>query len=332
MPFNVVPIAGFTANIPVVHIGGSITQGTNVAAALRWVDLIGRHIGINTYHHITNYNAGIGGHNAWMDLVRLQTDLLAYSPSIVVIDCAVNNSGDIDKSTTEGLIRRIRTALPDAFILLVYFGNYPNFATNDVTNSAAANKVYLKLLAANYDIAEVDADEYLAALVGAGTCTVGQYTIDGPHPTAYGNTVVFDILKPTILNYFPIPATPQWTQDLADYDYLYDDGSYENTPIIRNATDSDAVSGTWAVVNTTQRQSTEANAALTWTGTFQSFGLDEAITGAVAWSIDGGEFTTINFSVYPIANMMLWSGARAEHTVVVKVVSGTVTIKRFLAI
>lgn len=333
MPFTVAPITGFTTDIPFVCIGGSVTQATQVAAAYRWVDLLGRYIGTNTYHHISMYNSGVGGNNAWMDLVRIQAGLLDYNPSIVLIDCAVNNvDSDSDKASTEALVRLVRTSCPNAYIFFINFGYYLGFATNDYTNSSAANIVYINQLATNYDVGSLDFHSHLVSLVDAGSYTVGQYTEDAVHPTIVGNNLIFEFLKTNILQYFPLPVTPQWTQDLSDYTRLFDNGDYENTPIIRTAIDNEGEMGTWSVVNTTQNQSTAADSTISWTGTFQSFGLDLAITGGVAWNIDGGDFTTINFSLYPIANMRYWSGARAEHTVTIKVVSGTVTIKRFLAV
>ena len=52
----------------------------------------------------------------------------------------------------------------------------------------------------------------------------------------------------------------------------------------------------------------------------------------VAWSLDGGAYTNINLAANAVAIAAISNFALGSHTITLKIISGTVTINRFLAI
>lgn len=74
-----------------------------------------------------------------------------------------------------------------------------------------------------------------------------------------------------------------------------------------------------------------------FTVTAQSFGVDAAATGVFEYSVDGGGYTTKDMSAGS-GKTIVWLAnfgsppATGSHTVTLRVVSGTVTINRFIVI
>jgi hypothetical protein len=186
-------------------------------------------------------------------------------------------------------------------------------------------------LASTYNIDLIRWDTYIESLIGAGYTDLDVETYLGApgdvHPNDAGHAAAYDLAITQLGSLIGSSST------LPDRVYAESE-DFENDPIIRNGTDNDGETGTWAD-DGTARESSTADSTITWTGTFCSFALDTnygATAGVLAWSIDGGSYTNSNLGARAGAINPVTSLARAEHTVVIKVISGTVKINRFLAV
>lgn len=111
--------------ITVAAVGGSITAGgtqtqdpTNryIQQVAKWFEL--------TFPNskITFVNAGIGGTNSFYGAMRLQRDVLAKSPDLVIVEWAVNNqSGKDFAESYEGVLRQLLRAPNDIAVIELFF-------------------------------------------------------------------------------------------------------------------------------------------------------------------------------------------------------------------
>jgi hypothetical protein len=249
-----------------------------------------------------------------------------------MIDFAVNDHDlDYERAAAEALVRRIRTALPDAKLIAPLFLTVGNPAVNDPTNTTETQKQSWIAICDHYGIPYADFAAEVARAVNAAEHPLSYYLSDVVHPTTAGHAVAASLLQAQMPALF---AGPQWSGALPAR--LYDNGDYENEPIIRNGIDHDGVTGTgWETVDTTAIQSSTAGDTITWTGTFQAVLRDMRIgagSGIVETQVDGGAWTEVNLASDASNYRTHWVGTRGPHTMVMRVKSGLVKIRRFLAI
>lgn len=326
-----------------VNIGGSVTNGTaaSVKELTSWRALLRNYLisaaAFKSYA-FTNFNAGVGGTTSWYGLVRLQTDALAYSPALIVVEFAVNDSADDTLGDRvngfapagETLLRRVRTAYPNAMIVVLVMTWPDGYSYIDQARRDARDKWIA--LATQYNCLLVRWDTWLEGVMGAGydDADVEAYlsAVGNVHPNDAGHAAAYDAIADVL------SAINTNQQSSLPARYYAEAEDYEQTPIVRNGNDSDSETGTWAGTAPARTSST-SNSTISWTGTFCSFGWDSnygAGAGTVAWSLDGGAYTNVDLSAQGVANRDVWNFTRGAHTVTLKVVSGTVTINRFLAI
>lgn len=328
--FAVAPVAA----CEIVFLGGSITAGANASdAAHRYVNLTMEYLKTHQSRYgYSWYNAGVGATGSWWALFRLAADVIAKAPDVVSLDWSVNDFDRLSsKGAAEACIRLLRTALPNVRLCGIHFLNVAGAPGADPTNTLEAVKLNVLALFNHYNIPWIDFAADIQALV-AGGADLSTYLADQVHPTDAGHARAAAIYETTVANQLAggggsLPAR------------LYDNGDYENTPIIRNGTDNDGETGTgWSTVGGTARQSSTADDTIKWTGTFQSAGIDGnhgVGAGVLAIKVDGAAYNNINLSSSALAYLQaMWdgSGFRGGHTITIKVVSGTVKINRFLAV
>lgn len=329
----------FLSDAPVsktVFIGGSNTEGDPYTQC--WPNYI--RPTINELCSFAYLNMGYGGTTSWYALVRLQT-LIDFAPKVVFLEFVINDTSnesggsrtDSWKPTAEALIRKIRTALPDTRIVVVnlYQDRTPAFstATYDRWNT----------LAAKYDCDLFDAHLYLRTVLGTETPTNEQLDpyCDGVHWTRpLGHQTIAAGMDSSLSDWYPADAKGSgWSGDLDDYaPPVYDDiTDWESTPINRAGTDNDGETGTGWSSDGTVRQSSTPGDTISWTGTFCSFGILNPYpwtSFVVSWSIDGGAETNVTCGSPGVTQVSNF--ARGEHTVTLKIVSGTAKISAFVAI
>ncbi len=105
--------------VTVVYFGGSITydrRGWRVLVS-DWLNR--KHPNVK-FRHI---NAGLGGTGSSVGFFRLEKDVLAHSPDLVFVEFAVNDRNKAALYTQrcmEGIVRKIRSRLPNCDICFVY--------------------------------------------------------------------------------------------------------------------------------------------------------------------------------------------------------------------
>jgi len=319
-----------------VGFGGSITYGTGATtpATLGWYGLTTSYIQTSKTGVVLlnkSVNSGMGGTGSWWGLTRLAADVIAYAPDTVTLDWVVNDASDpIHNLTQEAAIRRLYAALPNVKLIALLFGSSADNSQDVTTNVYSAQRDEMIAICNHYGIPYIDVYARFKELVDAGTYHQSELYNGGVHPSDLGHSITSQLVREAITSLLvsgqQLAAVPERLAACADY---------EETPTIRNGIDNDGETGTgWATVNTTTRQSSTANDTISWTGTFASWGLDAnygAGAGSLQYQMDGGDWTDCNL-VTKEPRFEFWSGSRAAHTVVLKVVSGLVSIKRFLTV
>ena len=88
----------------VVWLGDSITAAHTYTRYVETFFLL-RRPDLN----LTFINAGIGGHSSWDGLGRLDRDVLAYNPSVVVVNFGMNDAGYPENSVHAALLKNLDT-------------------------------------------------------------------------------------------------------------------------------------------------------------------------------------------------------------------------------
>ena len=314
-------------------IGGSITLGSAATdTTLIYHQLLGTYLR-NLYltKNTLVANAGVSATGSTYGLIRLQTDVIDLAPELVIIDFAVNDQNETYyQAAAEALVRRLRTALPNAKLLASIFLEVANPVANDPTNVKAAVATTWKTICDHYTIPYGDFAAEVARAVGAAEHTVLYYMSDTVHPTNAGHATAATLLEAACPALF---VGAQVTGDLPARLYA-DTEDYENTPIVRDGIDNDGETGTgWATTDGTHRESSTADDTITYTGTFQMILRDFQIkTGVISTKVDDGGWFNTDIGADGSNYRTHWIGTRGVHTVIFKVVSGTVELRRFLAI
>ena len=252
----------------------------------------------------------------------------ATNPDVVCIEYAVNDSTtEFYAKTGEALIRRLRTNLPNARIVFIAFTRVGNNLVNDATNLNQVLHDRWKALCVAYGVTFVSFADRLYQVINVDGGTLADYLSDTVHPTAAGHALAATVLEPAMVSALlgtGMPAMPDRVNACENFEYA---------PTIRNGTDNDGETGTWSTSGTA-RLSSVAGSMITWTATCASFGIHHTSSGVIRWRVDGGAWSAdMNLSSYGAGRELSnTERTRASYTVDIEVVSGTVTLNRFLAV
>ena len=275
--------------------------------------------------------SGVSATGSLYGLIRLQTDVIDYAPELVIIDFAVNDTDTASvKAAAEALIRRLRIALPNAKLVCVFFIEVADPGGVDTTNLREAVKQNWITLCNLYSIPYADYAAEVQRAVGAAEYTLAYVMGDTIHPNTMGHSIAAGMLENTIPTLF---VGPQVSGDLPAR--VFDNGDYENDPIIRYGIDNDGETGTGWVTDGNDRISSTPDDTITYTGTFQAIIRDFKIgagQGVVATKVDAENWFNVDLSADASNYRTHWLGARGVHTVVYKVISGNIEFRRFLAV
>lgn len=316
-------------------IGGSITLGSAASTTPNiYHELLAKYLRSQYLtKNITNLNKGVSATGSTYGLIRLQDDVVADNPELVIIDFAVNDDDtSYYQAAAEALIRRLRTDLPNAKLLAAIFLEVGNPAVNDPTNVNAAVATTWIAICDHYSVPYGDFAAEVARAVGAAEHTVSEYMDDIVHPKDFGHATAATLLEAVVPSLF----TGAQVSGALPARLYADTADYENTPILRYGNDNDGETGTgWADAPDNGRESSTANDTMTYTGTFQMIIRDMKIgagQGVIETMVDAEAPFNVDLSADASSFRTHWIGTRASHTVVFRIVSGTVRIRRFLAI
>ena len=315
---------------PVVYLGDSITYGSyaSVIDKLSYRGLTGFYLDRHYLKYgVTKFNKGVVGTTSWYGLVRLQADVIANNPELVVLALSINDTDNMFfHACGEAMIRRLRAALPNAKLVYVAMLYLTNRVGNDPTSTKAGVMAAYQALCSLYKVPFVDWAAQVITYVQQGTYTLVQLYQDNAHPNDLGHSLLAALAGPQMAR---LGQGAQYVGALPNN--LYGDGTLEVTPIARNGDDNNGETGTWTGAG--YRQSIVANSTIQWTGTFQSWGWDVVLqVGTGRWNVDGGGWTGLDFSGSGGPGQMIGNFARGTHTITIIVDSGTFRINKFYAI
>lgn len=222
---------------------------------------------------------------------------------------AIDNSNDYDIGTILDFEGYIRRALADGkTIIPILIPRWSSVANDQITipmNEAAYNAQ--KAVCEHYGLAYVDYWNDCVLVKVPGTYDLSDLYGDVIHLTSTGGNEIYDLLQPILAG-----AGGSLVAEL-------NAGASDLAQTVQkiNGTDNDGTTGAgWSTVGTAIL-STTADDTITFSGTFRKFGCYRS-SGAndVTISIDGGAFNAMAFNIYGHD-----IGARAAHTIVIKVVT-----------
>ena len=207
-------------DLVVAFFGGSITQGSLASKeencyAYRFYEMLRERY---PKAHFKYVNAGIGGTGSYYGAMRLDEDLIAYRPDLVVLDFSVNDvdavlplyqageteaKGSYDfgqqgndlklyPETFEGIVRRILNS--DTFPAILVLNNA--FYDNGVSVEEEHNAI-----ASHYGIPHMSVRDRILPRIEKGTYVREDLSPDGLHPNDTGHRLIAEELITVLLGF-----------------------------------------------------------------------------------------------------------------------------------
>jgi lysophospholipase L1-like esterase len=173
--------------ITVGVIGGSITQGSAATSPNKsyanfvhqwWVEAFPE-------AEISYVNAGIGATNSYLAVHRVDKDLLASEPDVVVVEFSVNDSNTtFFRNTYDDLVRKILKADNNPAVLLL-------FTTMEDGTSAQTQHLYVGF---NYDLPRISYRQVVLKEMEEGRLAWKAISPDDIHPNNKGHAIIGEIM------------------------------------------------------------------------------------------------------------------------------------------
>lgn len=174
-------------DITVGVIGGSITQGSLASShancyAERFFDYWRKKF---PQADIEGVNAGIGGTNSYLGVHRVDEQLLAYEPDVVIVEFSVNDTDKVmNKYSYDSLVRKILNSPAQPAVILL-------FTTQD--NGTSLQETHREIGTA-YDLPMLSYREIVYPEVAAGTLDWKMISPDNIHPNDAGHGLIGQLL------------------------------------------------------------------------------------------------------------------------------------------
>ncbi len=318
--------------ITVACIGGSITQGTIAEGSKDdqveqvrpyaeiyqqwWTDRFPQ-------SDITFVNAGIGGTDSYLGLHRLNRDVLAYHPDVVLVEFSVNDAdSNFYKCSYENLIRKLLLSEEAPAVMLLFMAQ---------TNGATAQNSHV-LTGFHYNLPMVSYSNCMHAMMDDGHYTAKELSGDEVHPSGLGHAVVGEILW-SYLNHVYENRESAASMEFQVADALSKD-KYMDGDLWDSQSITPDVLGTFAEEDTIWQfpngwKTTEGDGGITFTADFRNLGIlymktTDGKSGDYEIWIDGeyahtihGDFTG-GWGNAITAEEAYSSDSAAEHTVEIR--------------
>ena len=177
-PARRLPASGGSAGTTVVFLGDSITHGHRLPQEAAFPHRLGQALGVRTV------NAGISGDTTDGGLRRIERDVLAHRPQVVVVELGVNDAfRQTPREATVANLRAItqRIRAQGAVVVLLHTA-VPHVAGD-------GNRQELRKIARAEDATLVE--DFLQGVVPA-------HTYDGLHPDEEGQAMLAERLLPVL--------------------------------------------------------------------------------------------------------------------------------------
>ncbi len=220
--------------VTVAYLGGSITEGIGAPdkescyAKLSFNALSEMNGGNFEY-----LNAGLSGTPSILGNLRVQKDVLDYSPDIVFLEFAVNDGMEnIYKESYESLVRTILKQDNEPAVILLF----------TVTKTGHTCQEQMSQIGERYQLPMISVPNAIQPEIEAGRMTWADYSDDDAHPNTEGHKLVAEfienyftqlMMRDTVDTSYEMPVLPKFGNDyesafLAEADY---DNSNENIRI-----------------------------------------------------------------------------------------------------
>lgn len=200
-------------------IGGSITQAARASTAEnRYANRIAAWLREQfPSTTVKLVNAGIGGTGSNYGCLRSQTDLLTYSPDLVIIEFSVNDSALQEKSmpTYEGLVRQVLET--PAAVLLLFTMNSVSPDTKNMENLLMPDtkpvvmdglvrggnvQYWHARIGRHYDLPMISYRDAIWPEIASGKVSWADFQADRVHPNDAGHKVMADLVTTYLNNVF----------------------------------------------------------------------------------------------------------------------------------
>ncbi|MBQ8175569.1 MAG: SGNH/GDSL hydrolase family protein [Oscillospiraceae bacterium] len=169
-------------------IGGSITQGSSATSQSNcYASLFGKWwMDKFPSSEINLVNAGIGGTNSYLGVHRVDEQLLAYNPDVVIVEFSVNDSDKtMNKYSYDSLVRKILSYETNPAVMLL-------FTTQE--NGTSLQDTH-KEIGAAYDLPMISYREVVYPEVAAGTLDWKSISPDNIHPNNAGHDIIGQVIS-----------------------------------------------------------------------------------------------------------------------------------------
>lgn len=207
----------------IAFLGGSITEGylvnanqNYVAKTIKWLQ--------EEYQNpnIKSVNAGLSGTSSTIGLLRVEQDVLAEKPDVIVIEFAVNDSKDtVSNMAYESLVKRCLEQENKPAVILLF----------TVLENGYSCEEEMKKIGDVYQLPMLSVKEAITKDLEDGNLTWSTYAQDEAHPTKEGHTMIKDYLA----YYFECASQSKMEAIDIDYTNLRAYGSiYSNLKFYNN--------------------------------------------------------------------------------------------------
>lgn len=174
--------------ITVGVIGGSITQGSLASVPANCYASKFSDWWVNKFPDakVNFVNAGIGGTNSYLGVHRVDDQLLAYDPDVVVVEFSVNDIDRVmNKYSYDSLVRKILSHSTNPAVMLL-------FTTED--NGTSLQDVH-KEIGEAYNLPMISYHDVVYPEVAAGTLDWKDISPDNIHPNDAGHDIINQLLS-----------------------------------------------------------------------------------------------------------------------------------------
>ena len=226
-------------DITIVAFGGSITYGAKATTeANRYANKVATWFEDTFNINVNFINAGIGSTTSMVGIHRMDLDVLAHDPDLVLVDFTTND-GDNDPKYQipyENLIRRLLTHETEPAVMAVIFGDITNYSASggsgyNVRQDNAISAHLPSLI--YYDIPTIDYYGQLWRYIDAGVIKWTDVGADEVHPSDNGHHMASKAISYYLekvlaqldtIDTTTLPAIPE--------DYLFGSDVYQNATFL----------------------------------------------------------------------------------------------------
>lgn len=317
--------------ITVGVIGGSITQGSLASSPANCYASKFNDWWVNKFPNakVNFVNAGIGGTNSYLGVHRVDEQLLAYSPDVVIVEFSVNDTDKvINKYSYDSLVRKILGYSTDPAVILL-------FTTQD---SGASLQDVHKEIGAAYNLPMISYRDVVYPEVAAGTLNWKDISPDNIHPNDAGHDIINQLISRYLDGvYDRLDSITEEPEAFADAALTND--YYANAKMLSAADITADMNGFEVVEKDFYDQfrnnwKTAAGGSMTFDIECQNLGIffmctTDGKSGKFEVYIDGERKGTLNadfsggWGSYGSTQQVLFSRETAKHTVEIKPAEGS---------